>query len=41
MRLLKGLRDGKSGDKEKEGMLAFVQLIEETFGKGEEKAEGG
>jgi len=41
MRLLKGLRDGKAGDKEQEGMLAFVQLVDETFGEGERKEEGG
>ena len=41
MRLLKGLRDGKPGDKEKEGMLAFIQLVEETFGEDEQKEEGG
>ncbi|KAH7090247.1 hypothetical protein FB567DRAFT_286665 [Paraphoma chrysanthemicola] len=35
MRMLKGLRDGKSGDKEKDGMAAFVQLVEEMFGSGD------
>jgi len=38
MRLLKGLRDGEMGDREKEGMLAFVQLVDEVFGG---KEEGG
>ncbi|KAF2829987.1 hypothetical protein CC86DRAFT_392010 [Ophiobolus disseminans] len=41
MRMLKGLRDGKAGDREKEGMLAFVQLVDEVFGEGEKLAEGG
>tara|TARA_R110002003_G_scaffold9_42_gene789 strand:- start:221 stop:823 length:603 start_codon:yes stop_codon:yes gene_type:complete len=40
MRLLKGLRDGKSGDKEKDGMAAFVQLVEEVFGEGDKMEEG-
>ncbi|KAH7075903.1 hypothetical protein BKA63DRAFT_565949 [Paraphoma chrysanthemicola] len=39
MRMLKGLRDGKSGDKEKDGMAAFVQLVEEMFGCGENKEQ--
>jgi hypothetical protein len=36
MKMLKGLRDGKSGDKEKEGMAAFGMLVEEMFGGKEE-----
>jgi hypothetical protein len=40
MRMLKGLRDGKSGDKEKDGMAAFVQLVEETFGHSEKMERG-
>jgi hypothetical protein len=38
MKMLKGLRDGKSGEKEKEAMAAFGQLIEEVFG---DKVEEG
>jgi hypothetical protein len=41
MKLLKGLRDGKSGDKEKDGMAEFVRLIEECFGESGDKVEGG
>jgi hypothetical protein len=37
MRLLKGLREGKMGEREKEGMLAFVELVEEVFGAKEEQ----
>jgi hypothetical protein len=36
LKMLKGLRDGKSGDKEKEGMVAFGMLVEEMFGEKEE-----
>jgi hypothetical protein len=37
MSMLKGLRNGKSGDKEMDAMAAFGQLVEEMFGeKGEE-----
>jgi hypothetical protein len=36
MKMLKGLRDGKSGDKEKDGMVAFGMLVEEMFGEKEE-----
>jgi hypothetical protein len=38
MSMLKGLRDGKSGSKEKEAMAALGQLVEEVFG---EKVEEG
>jgi hypothetical protein len=38
---LKGLRDGKSGDKEKDGMAEFVRLIEECFGESRDQVEGG
>jgi hypothetical protein len=38
--MLKGLRDGKSGDKEKDGMAAFVQLVEEMFGEGDKMGGG-
>jgi hypothetical protein len=37
MRLLKGLREGKTGEREKEGMLAFVGLVEDVFGAKEEQ----
>jgi hypothetical protein len=40
MRMLKGLRDGKSGDKEMEGMAAFVGLVDEIFGPKEKIEEG-
>jgi hypothetical protein len=36
MKMLKGLRDGNNGDKEKEGMAAFGMLVEEIFGGKEE-----
>jgi hypothetical protein len=35
MKMLKGLRDGKSGEKEMEGMKAFAGLAEEVFGNKE------
>jgi hypothetical protein len=38
--MLKGLRDGKSGDKEKDGMAAFVQLVEGMFGQSEKMERG-
>jgi hypothetical protein len=41
MKMLKGLRDGKSGDKEKEGMVAFARLVEEVFGRRGEEVEAG
>jgi hypothetical protein len=40
MRLLKGVREGKMGDDEKDGMAEFVTLIEECFGE-KEKVEQG
>lgn len=40
MRMLKGLREGKSGDKEMEGMKAFVGLVDEVFGAREKGEEG-
>jgi hypothetical protein len=40
MKMLKELRDRKSGDKEKEGMLAFAKLVDEVFGKGGEEVKG-
>jgi hypothetical protein len=41
MKMLKGLRDGKNGDKETDGMKAFVGLVEEVFGTGSGEVEGG
>jgi hypothetical protein len=35
MKLLKGYRDRDENDKEKEAMMAFVQLVEETFNEAE------
>jgi hypothetical protein len=35
MKMLKGLRDGKSGEKEMEGMKAYAGLVEEVFGNKE------
>ncbi|KAF2848809.1 hypothetical protein T440DRAFT_428026 [Plenodomus tracheiphilus IPT5] len=40
MGLLKGIRQGKGRDQEKEGMAEFVQLVEEMFGNGERMDEG-
>jgi hypothetical protein len=39
--MLKGLRDGNNGDKETDGMKAFVGLVEEIFGTGSGEVEGG
>lgn len=39
--LLKGVREGKMGEKEKEGMRAFVELLEEVLGKKEGEEDGG
>ena len=36
LRMLKDLRDGEVGDREKEGMAMFVQLVDEVFGGREE-----
>jgi hypothetical protein len=33
MKMLKGLREGKKGEEEKEAMAEFVKLLEETFDK--------
>lgn len=42
MGLLKGIRNGKGMEKEKEAMEEFSQLIEELFGEGEKKeGQGG
>lgn len=41
MRLLKGLREGKRGDKEKEAMAEFVTLVQETFGKPDDEESAG
>lgn len=38
MGLLKGIRDGKGRDQEKEAMAEFVQLLEEVFGDVERQA---
>ncbi|KAH8730436.1 hypothetical protein GQ44DRAFT_606927 [Phaeosphaeriaceae sp. PMI808] len=40
-RLLKGLRDGRHGDKEKDAIAAFVQLAEETFNTHGDISGGG
>ncbi|KAF2036087.1 hypothetical protein EK21DRAFT_52317 [Setomelanomma holmii] len=39
LRMLKNLRDGRSEDKEKDGMAAFVRLVGEMFGDGEKMEE--
>ena len=39
MGLLKGIRDGKGREKEKESMAEFVTLVEEIFGENENKGE--
>ncbi|KAI8934793.1 hypothetical protein NX059_008478 [Plenodomus lindquistii] len=40
MGLLKGIRDGKGREKEKEGLQEFVQLVEEMFGGSDGGDEG-
>lgn len=36
LRMLKRLREGEMGEREEEGMRAFVQLVDEVFGRKEE-----
>ena len=39
MRMLKGLREGKRGDTEKEDIGEFVALVEELLGEKEKREE--
>lgn len=41
MDVLKGVREGKMGDSEREAMRVFGEVLEEVIGRKEEGAEGG
>jgi hypothetical protein len=40
MRLLKGVRDGNTGEQERDGMAEFAQLVQECFGEKDKVEEG-
>ncbi|KAH9865135.1 hypothetical protein IAQ61_009082 [Plenodomus lingam] len=40
MGLMKGIREGKGRDKEKEGLADFLLLVEDMFGEGDKMDEG-